>query len=167
MTRPYHKRDIFGLLKVEVGKKAGDFFYLHRSAEEYLPDRAQDAVQEAREIAGAEILDVPREPYTLLKLALDGRQVSFLWYPDFDDDPHPMLEASATVNLRAGRVRGANYSETENPPILHRKELMVAPDYPGYDQFAAVTEAEERAGLLDSPPGHLLQWEALVESRGG
>ncbi len=60
------------------------------------------------------------------------------------------------------------YSNTENPFIVHRKETFVTPDYPHYQQFAALTRQEEALGLLDNPRaiGTRLAWEErLARSR--
>jgi hypothetical protein len=42
-----------------------------------------------------------------------------------------------------------DYDTSENPPILHRKETFVTPDYPLYEKFAKLTHQEENWGLLD------------------
>jgi hypothetical protein len=46
-------------------------------------------------------------------------------------------------------VNHRDYSDTENPFILHRKETFVTPDYPRYQQFAALTRPEEALGFAD------------------
>jgi hypothetical protein len=58
-------------------------------------------------------------------------------------------------------VNQRGYSNTENPFIVHRKETFVTPDYPHYQQFAALTRQEEALGLLDNPRaiGTRLAWE--------
>ncbi len=77
--------------------------------------------------------------------------VSYLYYPDFDSDPHPSLRSSMQANLKGLYVGYRDYSEVINAPILHRKDSFVAPDYPHYRKFAKFTEQEERWGLLDDP----------------
>jgi hypothetical protein len=60
-----------------------------------------------------------------------------------------------------------NYSQSENPPILHRKELFVPVDYPGREMFARLTEAEEAEGLLGGRRiGFRKQWIELLKTRG-
>lgn len=49
------------------------------------------------------------------------------------------------------RVRYEDFSNSDNPPILHRKETFVPDDYPGREKFARLTRQEEPAGLLDKP----------------
>lgn len=41
------------------------------------------------------------------------------------------------------------YHDSENPPILHRKECFVPREYPLYGKFDRLTRHEERQGLLD------------------
>lgn len=143
-----------------VGKRVGTSLYVHRSAEDLLPIALQIRIGDALTLAG-EI------EYDLVKFSLDGDSVSFLSYPDFDDDPHPALARSVNVNLDTGRTTVRRYDESPSPPILHRKETFVAPDYPLYEQFRAETEEEERLGLLDHPPGFRRQWEAFVKAKLG
>ena len=76
-------------------------------------------------------------------------KLSYLRYEKFDSNPHPKLLNTTTVMLREQRVRFLEFSDRENPPILHRKETMVDSDYPFYNKFKKLTEAEEKAGLLE------------------
>ena len=46
-------------------------------------------------------------------------------------------------------MKFTDFVDSQNPPILHRKETFVPDDYPGRDKFARLTAQEERAGLLD------------------
>ena len=88
---------------------------------------------------------------TLLKIHRLKPQVSFLLYPTFDKDPHPALSASIVGRLHDYSVSYKDFSERENPPILHRKEAFVPLDYPGREKFERLTLQEERAGLLNDP----------------
>ena len=55
-----------------------------------------------------------------------------------------------------------------NPPVLHRKELFVDPEYPGREKFAKLTGKEEGAGLLDDPSGIGTRdgWDSRLRDRG-
>lgn len=55
-----------------------------------------------------------------------------------------------------------------NPPILHRKELLLPADDPRREAWAALTAACESVGLFDDPRriGYRRQWEQLVRGRG-
>jgi hypothetical protein len=101
-------------------------------------------------------------PITLIKFKTAEPKISYLHYPDFDDNPHPALIKSVQVDLTTHTYQIRHYGD--NPPILHRKETFVAVDYPHYSTFAALTQAEEQQGLLAN--SHLIrhqqQWEAKL-----
>ena len=103
---------------------------------------------------------------TLVKINRLKPQVSFLVYPDFDTDPHPALQASLVAKLGEIRLKHRYFGDSDNPPILHRKEMFVPASYPGYANFARLTRQEEKAGLLNrSDIGNRNQWqEALADS---
>jgi len=53
------------------------------------------------------------------------------------------------ADLQGLYVGYRDYSGAANPPILHRKETFVAPNYPLYQKFARLTAQQEKWGLLD------------------
>ncbi len=55
------------------------------------------------------------------------------------------------ANLSSLYVDFRNYSASENPPILHRKETFVDKTYPNYEKFAKLTAQEEKYELLTNP----------------
>lgn len=65
------------------------------------------------------------EGANIVKLHRDKPAVSYLWYPNFDDDGHPSLSGAFIVYLDSLQVHYRDYSQLENPPILHRKEEFV------------------------------------------
>jgi hypothetical protein len=91
------------------------------------------------------------EAANLLKLHRLKSQVSYLSYPTFDSDPHPALATVVISRLARLDVTYRDFTDSANPPVLHRKETFVGPLYPGRDKFARLTEQEERRGLLDEP----------------
>jgi DNA phosphorothioation-associated putative methyltransferase len=126
-----------------LGKLLPSAFYIHRSALEYLDPLLQAYEASARQ-------QFQSEPnFTLVKFHLEQFKLSYLSYPNFDTDPHPALYSSLQVNLGNGEITRRNYSQTRNPPILHRKETFVAPSYPRYIEFAHLTQQQEHLGLLN------------------
>ncbi|BAY15547.1 hypothetical protein NIES21_13640 [Anabaenopsis circularis NIES-21] len=85
---------------------------------------------------------------TLIKYNLDQPQISYLFYPDFDTDPHPALNASITIDLKTLYITHRDYANRANPPVLHRKETFVMSNYPQYEEFAKLTQQEQELGLL-------------------
>lgn len=105
---------------------------------------------------------------TIVKLNRIEPKVSYLSYPDFDRDPHPALAMSIRADLRRLDLRLKDFRQWGSPPILHRKETFVAPDYPGREKFARLTAQEERCGLFSHPAsiGTRNKWLELLESKG-
>jgi DNA phosphorothioation-associated putative methyltransferase len=101
---------------------------------------------------------------TLIKYHTDKPQISYLCYPDFDTDPHPALKASITIDLKTLIVTHRDYATRANPPILHRKETFVTSNYPGYEEFAQLTQQEQQLGLLNhkSDIGTREGWEKCL-----
>jgi DNA phosphorothioation-associated putative methyltransferase len=103
----------------------------------------------------------------IIKLYRRGPKVAYLCYPSFDREAHPELLGSLFVDLRSRSVHYRDYAQSENPPILHRKETFVPPDYVLRDRFACLSAQEERHGLLDDTEtiGFREHWSALLSAR--
>lgn len=108
------------------------------------------------------------EAATIIKLRRDEPKVSYLVYPTFDDHPHPALAESVSLHLQTLRTKTRRYSASANPPILHRKEAFVSPDYPRRSTFERLTASEERHGLYadSSRIGTRDGWAAVVTAAG-
>lgn len=102
--------------------------------------------------------------FNLLKFHTASPKISFLAYPEFENDPHPALAESFIVDLVTGKTRRDDYRARANPPILHRKETFIPAEHPLYAKFSKLTRQEEQAGLLDdtSRIGFRLNWERLL-----
>ena len=72
----------------------------------------------------AEVAAKPDSAWNLLKVHTDKVALTFLTYPDFDEDPHPALEEATKINLNTGTVIRTDYRQRANPPLLHRKETF-------------------------------------------
>lgn len=130
-----------------IGKLLPDAFYIHVLALHALDPLLQEYESRARKAA-------PKaNKANIVKFSISKPKISYLFYPDFDTDPHPALQASIQVDLETLEVNYRDYSTSENPPILHRKETFVTPDYPLYEEFATLTRAQEALGLLDNSRG--------------
>jgi DNA phosphorothioation-associated putative methyltransferase len=146
----------------KFGKRLPGAFYVHISAILALDAKLQNYEREARSYLDNRI------HFTLIKFSLESPSISYLFYPDFDTDPHPALQSSTQVNLTTGEVTHRNYINTDNPPILHRKETFLTPDYPDYQKFAQLTRQQEALGLLDNSRmiGTQKAWEARLAAYG-
>lgn len=105
---------------------------------------------------------------TLIKFNIEKPKISYLFYPDFDTDPHPALQVSIQLNWQNGSLSYRDYTSSNNPPVLHRKETFIAPNDPRYEKFAALTRQEEELGLLDSSRaiGTRHGWWQCLEEHG-
>jgi DNA phosphorothioation-associated putative methyltransferase len=148
--------------RAAVGKLLPNALYLHKSAVEAMEPLLRIYEGCARSYLG-EIEDA-----NLVKLHRFSGKVSYLAYPEFETDPHPRLVRSVKLNLRTLELDCWDYSASDNPPILHRKETFLPADHPLHEKFARLTEQEERHGLLvdTATIGTRVGWEARLRQRG-
>ena len=106
--------------------------------------------------------------FNIVKLSQDRTSVSLLDYSSFFEQAFPVLRRYWTVDLAKSTVRFRTYAESLNPPILHRKELLLPNTHPMQEKFSKLTLAAEQIGLFDNPRriGFKRAWEALLDSRG-
>jgi DNA phosphorothioation-associated putative methyltransferase len=144
----------------KIGKQTPSALYVHRSAMAELPPILQVYEGCARVLAG-NILGA-----NMIKLSVTEPQVSYLTYPNFDRDPHPTLGSAITVNLRKLAIDQRDYSRSDNPPLLHRKEEFLGPTHPRRTLYARLTRAEMRAGLYEHPEriGTLRGWQDTLRA---
>ena len=148
------------------GKKVVDEFYIHLSA----VDEIQDA--SARQAIEQAIQGLPQaitHPPNVAKFNVRTGRVSLLSYPDYFDSPFPVLAASWAFPAGAlAPTWHRTYTDSLNPPILHRKELLLPSSHPEHDRWARVTATAESLGLFDDPSniGFRLNWNRLVQSKG-
>lgn len=107
--------------------------------------------------------------YNVVRISENKESISLLHYPGFFDQPFPKLNASWRVELHgAGRIHHRSYADSLNPPILHRKELLLPPDHKEILKFQTLTNTAETLGLFDDPSriGFQNQWEKLIAEKG-
>lgn len=145
-----------------VGKITPSAVYVHTSALPDLPPLLRVYEGCASTFIGSV------DNANVIKLSLKEPRVSYLNYPRFDTDPHPALQSSVVVPLQTFWVRYRDYSASENPPILHRKELLVSYDHPRRPKFERLTKQEETWGLFDTgePIGTRRAWNEVLDRRG-
>jgi len=143
-----------------AGKILPDALYFHVSAMSLLPPLLRVYEGCGRVLAGTVSASV-------IKLHRRSRKISYLFYPAFESDPHPALEASLRIDLQTFTVRFSDFRSADNPPILHRKDVLVSPDHPLHQKFSRLTAQEDRADLLGIPGiGTRKAWNRLLEEEG-
>ena len=153
---------VSGCKQSTVGKHLPNALYVHSDALVKLDPLLKDYESRARSLV------TNLERATIVKFGTDKPKISYLYYPDFDRDPHPQLHQSIVVDLVTEQVSVRQYHNSHNPPILHRKETFVSQDYPFYDLFAELTREEVALGLLDNSRhiGTLQEWTRLLLQQG-
>ena len=147
--------------EAEFGKLTPEALYVHVDYIGRLSPLLRVYEGAARQITGNV------DDATIVKLNRVKPQVSFLVYPTFRTDPHPALEASIVAKLGEIRMKHRFFGESQNPPILHRKETFIPSDDASWAKFRRLTAQEERAELLDRPDiGSREGWNALLRERG-
>lgn len=112
------------------GKHVGRFSYYHNELVAQLPEVAEFLATTRRRLR-------PRAKFNVVKLSRS--RVSFLLYERFSVAFPALLTAlSCDDTLRASRF--TDYSQRRNPPILHRKELLLPSDHPIVPDAAQLTE---------------------------
>jgi len=149
---------------ISLGKHVGDHVYLHSSAIPELPDSWQAAIGSAACTVGV----TPGEQFNVVKIHRLCDEMSLLSYPGFFEDPFPSLARSWRLSISRKSFVFRTYEESRNPPILHRKELLLPPTDSRIPQYAFITEEAESIGLFEDPNriGFREHWYALVSQRG-
>ena len=145
----------------ELGKLMPTALYVHVSGLSRLAPLLRVYEGCARVLTG----EIPGA--TIIKLRRDEPKISYLGYPEFDTQAHPALEFSVRVDLRSFHIKNRQFKDSDNPPVLHRKELFVPDDYPGRDVFQTLTREEIQIGLLDQSQdiGLRNQWNEILKSK--
>ena len=149
----------------QVGKLVVDDLYVHCDSIEYLdaPLRSRIATLIATAPPHA------REQANVIKVNCRVARVSLLAYADFFEDPFPSLTESWTIaedEVRSTAYR--SYAESLNPPILHRKELLLSPAHTLRGAFEEITRSAEILGLFDDTAtiGFKANWVRHIANKG-
>ena len=149
--------------EIPVGKQLRDALYIHESAIDALPKAL------GRHIAKTIFdLGLEDEDWNIIKFSRRDHKITLLHYPSFFEEAYPALACSYTIDLEKHSCRKTNYRDSDNPPILHRKETFLKPDHPQVPVFQEITEEGERAGLYEKPRliGFKQNWERLIRRKG-
>jgi len=137
--------------------------YIHVSQIERLSKEDAETLSKALEIAPN-----ASDAFNVIKYQDDAKQVTLLQYEDFDHSAFPVLKQYWTVSLDELVARYRSYDGSLNPPILHRKELLLGADHPQRKHYSALTKQAEEIGLFKDPHriGFKRAWEHLLRVSG-
>lgn len=159
-----NEQQYFDLVKqIAVGKELPDAVYFHKDAFDMSPEPLVKVI-----VNIAKALKIEESDWNLVKVFKKDFRISLLNYPDFFEDSYPCLTKSVNIDLTKLKHRVTDYSEADNPPILHRKETMVPPDHKYYETFKMLTEEGEAAGLYENSRiiGFKNSWLRLIKKNG-
>lgn len=146
-----------------VGKLVRGDYYFHESAagEVSSPDKA--LMEEALKISGLN----RSEDFNVVKIARGRLKVSLLFYIDFNGDPFPKLGDVCTVDIKSYSCHYRSYRPDGNPPILHKKELLLSRSHESRPMFEGLTESLEALGIRPTQPGSGFkrQWEEYLAQK--
>jgi DNA phosphorothioation-associated putative methyltransferase len=108
------------------------------------------------------------EGANVIKLHRHSGKISYLVYPEFEADPHLALLRSVKLSLRTHELDCYDYSQSTNPPVLHRKETFLPADHPLQARFARLTQQEDKHGLLDDAATIVTRegWQRRLHEKG-
>ena len=89
----------------------------------------------------------------MIKLHRYSGKVSYIDYPEFEKVAHPPVRTRFKVSLRDLTADLFDYTEWHDPPLLFRKEELLAGDHEWFERFARLTRQEQNKGLLDGIDG--------------
>jgi DNA phosphorothioation-associated putative methyltransferase len=141
-----------------VGKRIGGALYIHRDAVREISASDQRLLRRALEISGGCEWNVAR---------IEPERVALLNYESFDIH-FPALKHSLLVDIQKRESKQRDFSSSTNPPILHRKELLLASSDRRRVLFAALTAELEARGLFaDSHKiGLRRAWQERLDASG-
>ncbi|MBI4525935.1 MAG: hypothetical protein HY695_19230 [Deltaproteobacteria bacterium] len=148
---------------ISLGKQLPDAVYIHRTALDAVPPELMAHLARSATALGLEDRD-----WNVVKFFKRDHKVALLNYPRFFEDAYPALDHAYTVDLERGTFRESDYRNSDNPPILHRKETFLKRDHPSAALFRAITEEGEKVGLYENPRsiGFKKSWERLISRKG-
>ena len=128
------------LLSTGRGKRIGGFVYAHIDLMRSVPKLRSTFCQQPNRLAGRSFA------YNVVKVR-PPKRISFLLYEDFEQ-PFPALLASLSCDVETGSSRLTDYSKRANPPVLHRKELLLEASDPRALRGSILTARLEALGAF-------------------
>lgn len=145
-----------------IGKQVGTRRYV-------IADQVRALAADEQELFESAVETLPSAAtYNLLRIDRDRQEVAFLMYPELGLQPFPPLKESWRVHVPTSLITRRNYTNSQNPPILHRTELLLPAEHPKRAAFERLTQACEELGLFENPTiiGFQRNWDRLIAAKG-
>lgn len=148
--------------KIQIGKQLPDAIYIHNTALSEIPSELAAVTFKI-----ADALKIPDDVWNLVKFYKQDFKVALLNYPGFETESYPALHQSYTIDMQKMTLRKADYSTSDNPPILHRKETFVLESHPLHQKFMQYTAEGEALGLYANTRtiGFKKNWLKLIAQK--
>lgn len=145
-----------------IGKKVANDIYWHISINDKQPSEILKIVESAIRSIQNNI------NFNVIRLSKSSLNISFLRYEYFFENEFPELRESLKYYIDTASFKVTTYENSENPPILHRKELLIDNTHPDYPKFKNLTFQAEKIGLFENvlKIGNRKQWEKLIFEKG-
>jgi DNA phosphorothioation-associated putative methyltransferase len=146
------------------GKRVADHSYLHVSLVQEHDGALEQLVAQAAALA-----TVTDGAFDVVRFGRRTPEIALLAYPRFFDEPFPALACSWRLDILKGEVIRTDFADRNNPPILHRKELLLSDEHPRRPEFEALTRGLEDYGAFDRPSwliGTRAAWAAVLDDLG-
>lgn len=150
-------------MKQKIGKLVGNSLYIHRNAIDHLDSQQKSLIEEAFRLAPAEA-----QVANVVRVEQSEKAVGLLNYPNFFEEAFPDLHESWKISLDPIKISYRTFQSSINPPILHRKELLIGKDHPQYGIFEKLTKQAEDIGLFTDTNviGFRRNWEDRIRASG-
>ena len=149
----------------KIGKLVFEELYLHVTAVDYVEDVSHKAL-----IATAFrcLPEGQKDAINVVKLNLRSGKISLLEYEPFEEFAFPTLLGCWVIEPHKESHSYRSYRSSLNPPILHRKELLVAPSHPMHKEWQQLTKEAEELGFFENTRtiGFRKNWLQLIASKG-
>lgn len=145
------------------GKKVGFRTYLPADSED-LPPTTRALITQACTLASSK----GTVSFNVVRVERDDSELALLNYPGLGLDPFPTLSTSWRVHFPTSFVTYRDYTQSLNPPILHRSELLLPDDHQNREALSNLTAECESLGLFSNPSiiGFKKQWDTLICEKG-
>jgi len=128
-----------------IGKKVGKSLYIHKCGLHLLEDDLIHKIK--KNLKGLNIYD--QERVNVYRISLSLENISYLVYKDFFTEPFPSLEMSWKVTFKNQEIIRRDFSNSKNPLILHRKELLLPKDHEKYQEYESITIQLDKLGAFE------------------
>lgn len=149
----------------QIGKKVFDDLYLHITAIESLKEQSHMQLIEAALKCLPEDI---RNAINVVKINLKSGKISLLEYEPFEEAAFPTLLGCWVFEPLSESPSYRTYRNSLNPPILHRKELLVKQSHSGRQEWERITREAEDLGLFEKNRtiGFKKNWLQLIAEKG-